>query len=207
MSISLTHSGINIIRNNSDLNNTGYNITFYIHAYLYDKKESESGEELLNTSTIIHKQKYKYKNETIIKYIYNSTENISLYFSNISKNDNKIFILQLRVNVYIEDNIFNEEFLTYTSEIDLTKINEEDNNKGKENDDDTMKIIIGISAGLGILAIVIIVILFINRRLKKDNKELKEKVLSIGYSAGIEKNFIVSETKSKKDQDYETTFI
>ena len=84
--------------------------------------------------------------------------------------------------------------MTYTSEIDLTKIKEEDNNKGKENDDDTMKIII-------------IVILFINRKLKKDNKELKEKVLSIGYSAGIEKNVIVSETKSKKDQDYETTFI
>ena len=97
--------------------------------------------------------------------------------------------------------------MTYTSEIDLTKINEEDNNKGKENDDDTMKIIIGISAGLGILAIVIIVILFINRKLKKDNKELKEKVLSIGYSAGIEKNVIVNETQSKKDQDYETTFI
>ena len=207
VSISLTHSGINIIRNNSDLNNTGYNITFYIHAYLYNKKESESGEELLNTSTIIHNQKYKYKNETISKYIYNSTENISLYFSNISKNDNKIFILQLRVNVYIEDNIFNEEFLTYTSEIDLTKIKEEDNNEGKENDEHTMKIIIGISVGLGILAIVIIVILFINRKLKKDNKELKEKVLSIGYSAGIEKNVIINETQSKKDQDYETTFI
>ena len=207
VSISLTHSGINIIRNNSDLNNTGYNITFYIHAYLFDKEESESGEELLNTSTIIHNKKYKYKNETINKYIYNNRENISLYFSNISKTDNKIFILQLRVNVYIEDNIFNEEFLTYTSEIDLTKINEEDNNKGKENDDDTMKIIIGISAGLGILAIVTIVILFINRRLKKDNKELKEKVLSIGYSAGIEKNVIINETQSKKDQYYETTFI
>ena len=207
MSISLSHSGINIIRNNAGLNNTGYNITFYIHAYLFDKEESESGEELLNTSTIIHNKKYKYKNETINKYIYNNRENISLYFSNISKTDNKIFILQLRVNVYIEDNIFNEEFLTYTSEIDLTKINEEDNNKGKENDDDTMKIIIGISAGLGILAIVIIVTLFINRKLKKDNKELKEKVLSIGYSAGIEKNVIINETQSKKDQDYETTFI
>ena len=90
--------------------------------------------------------------------------------------------------------------MTYTSEIDLTKINEEEN---KSN----IYIIIGISVGLGILAIVIIVILFINRKLKKDNKELKEKVLSIGYSAGIEKNVIVNETQSKKDQDYETTFI
>ena len=202
MSISLTHSGINIIRNNAGLNNTGYNITFYIHAYLFDKKELE--EELLNTSTIIHNKKYKYKNETINKYIYNNRENISLYFSNISKTDNKIFILQLRVNVYIEDNIFNEEFLTYTSEIDLTKINEKKNESDDESNED---FIIGISVGLGLLAIVIVVILIINRKLKKDNKELKEKVLSIGYSAGIEKNVIVNETQSKKDQDYETTFI
>ena len=94
--------------------------------------------------------------------------------------------------------------MTYTSEIDLTKINEKDNGGDVESNKD---FIIGISVGLGLLVIVIVVILVINRRLKKDNKVLKEKVLSIGYSAGIEKNVIVSETKSKKDQDYETTFI
>ena len=206
VSINLTHIGITIIKNNSHLNNTDYNITFYITAYLFDKEEP--GDELLNTSTIIHNKKYKYKNETSHKYIYNNTENISLYFSNISKTDNKIFILQLKVNVYIEDSIFNEEFLTYTSEIDLTKINEEKNNGGKEGDDDDskmLKIIIGIIAG--VLVIVLILFLFFYRRFKLKNEELKERALSIGYSAEIEKNVIISEKKSKRDQDYETTFI
>ena len=55
---------------------------------------------------------------------------------------------------------------------------------------------------------VIIIVLFVRyKNLQKNNKELKEKVLLIGYSAGIEKNVLVKEEVSKRDDDYENTFI
>ena len=112
--------------------------------------------------------------------------------------------MQIKVNVYIKDKIFNEEFLTYTSEVDLTDIKE----KKEDGKSHKYEIIIGISVGLVVLGIIIIVIFIChNRRLKIYNSQLKEKVLSIGYTAGIEKNVILKEEQTKKDADYETTFI
>ena len=58
-----------------------------------------------------------------------------------------------------------------------------------------------------LLAIISIIFLFIYRKLKRDNTQLKEKVLSKGYTSGLVENVLTKEEKSRKDQDYETTFM
>ena len=120
-------------------------------------------------------------------------------FNDFKIEDNGSYILQLRVNVFIENTIFNEEFLTYTFNLDLTL----------EKKVEIGKILMWVSIGLAIIIVIIIliVIFYKNKQLKNDNLQLKEKVLSIGYSAGIEKNILIKEEPSKKDDDYEKTFI
>ena len=97
-----------------------YKIYFYISGLLYNK--SESSQELLNTTSFLHEKEPMYENKTINFYNVTNPENFTLVFKDISRNYNYIYDLQIQVNVFIEDNIFNEEFLIFTKEIDLTDI-------------------------------------------------------------------------------------
>lgn len=63
-----------------------------------------------------------------------------------------------------------------------------------------MAVIVAILIGL-------IILFFVYRKVRRDNTKLKEKVLSLSFSSGIERNILKEEKTEKKDDDYETTFI
>ena len=197
ITISIIFDNIYIISNSTPLDNTGYNITFYIDAFLFPKNNSES--ELVNTSAIIYNRKYLYRAETTHS-IYRYDKNICLKFKDISRKDNYEYVLQIRVNLYIADSIQNEEFLTFTYDVDLTDIK-------LEEEDNTLKIVLGVVGGVLLILIILIVFFFVYRKLRRDNSQLKEQVLDLGYSAGVQKNILKKEINSKKDEDYETEFI
>ena len=147
ISISLTFPNIKVLKNNSPLPiDQNYNITFFVYAYLFSKEELK--EELVNTSACINNRNYLYKAETISIYGYS---NIYLFFQNILRQHNYKYELQIRVNVYISDSIFNEEFLTYSLSLDLTDIKEK-----IDKTDDGVNIFIWIIMGVIILNSIII---------------------------------------------------
>ena len=170
-------------------------IIFDIHAFLFDNTINE--DELLNCSTIIYRKSYENKIEKETIYNDSNTYN-SLTFQNVEFKSE--YILQLRVNVFINRTIFNEEFLTYSFKINLPSEDDDNNN---------LQLWIWIIIGFAIVILFVVIYLLIRnfRKLKKDNKNLKEQVLSIGYSAGIEKSILMKEEMTKKDDDYENTFI
>ena len=182
-----------VYRNNSILpNNKTQTITFKIFAFLFN--HTNEG-ELFNTSALIHDYNYIVESESIYNEL--GTYNY-LFFENIEFHH--VYQLQLRVNVLINNTIFNEEFLTYNFTLYLPYENKEKN---------IWYILKWVLICFGIFSVfVIIIVLFVRyKNLQKNNKELKEKVLLIGYSAGIEKNVLVKEEVSKRDDDYENTFI
>ena len=200
INIYLTFPNINITRNSKPLNVIEKsNVTFFVYGYLYPKDETK--EEIIDTSTFINNRKHLYKVENTS--IYGFDKNICLNFKNILREHNYEYELQLRVNVYINDNIFNEEFLTYILDLNLKDIKEL---KKEENEDKNIYIWIGV--GVGVLLIIIIIVgFFIFRKLKKDNTKLKEEVLSISFSSGIERNVLKEEKKKNDNSDYDLTFI
>ena len=81
--------------------------------------------------------------------------------------------------------------------------------KKKESKKDNKKIFIvsGI-CGVIFLILLLVVIVFICK-IKKKNVELKEKILSMSFSAG-KSEFVLTEDntlQSKRDEEYENTFI
>ena len=204
VSVNLTFNNIAIVKNNKPLDDMDYNITFYIYAFLFPRNETKE-EELVNTSSLIHTRHYLYKTEISSVYSKNEKKSIILMFKDISKKDNYLYDLQLKVNVYIGKSIFNEEFLTYT--INNVNLIVEEKSDTKNDDDTNNDLLIVILCVIVFVIIGIIVIAVVVAKYKKEKKELKEKVLSIGYTAGIEKNILAPEGKSKKDEDYESTFI
>ena len=178
-------------------------ITFYIYAFLFKENEDKVENELVDTSTIIHNRNYTYKTEN--KSIYENWDKIiTLTYEKVDYKISPLYKLQLRVNVFIENTIFNEEFLTYIFDLDLTDLNHDDD---ENNLSDTFTWVIIGFAILIVIIIIIVILLYKNRKLEKDKQNLEDRVLSIGYSAGIEKNILKKEEYSKKDDDYEKTFI
>jgi hypothetical protein len=195
VSVWFDFKNINVTRDSKPLNNTNYTITFYINAFLFPKDNTEV--ELVNTSAIIHNRKYLYRAEA--QSMYNYDKSFTINFTNISREHNYKYDLQLKVNVFIRDRIQNEEFLTFTYEVDLTDIAKKDNT--------ILIIFLSVIGGLIVISVIAIPLLIYYRKLKKDNSQLKEQVLDIGFSANIQKNILKKEVKSKKDEDYETEFI
>lgn len=195
VSVWFDFKNINVTRDSKPLNNTNYTITFYINAFLFPQDNTEV--ELVNTSAIIHNRKYLYRAEA--QSMYNYDKSFTINFTNISREHNYKYDLQLKVNVFIRDRIQNEEFLTFTYEVDLTDIAKKDNT--------ILIIFLSVIGGLIVISVIAIPLLIYYRKLKKDNSQLKEQVLDIGFSANIQKNILKKEVKSKKDEDYETEFI
>ena len=201
ITLSLTYEHIQVTYKNKTLNSSINNITFYITGILYKK---ENTEELINTTALLHERKILYTNQ--VKYIYNSYNpgTFTLIFRNIPRNDNYIYDLQIKVNAFIENNIYNEEFIIFTKEFDLTDIKEE-----KEKEEEENKIlwyILGPILGLIVLLIIFFVIKYM--RLKKVNINLRENLKSIAYENNIQKDVIQKEKRdSRKETDYDITFI
>ena len=175
----------NKIKNRTD-------ILFKINSFLY-KKENIVKNEILNTAAAIN-SKSSYENQTIV----NCTDKkIYITFRNISSID-YIFEMQIKVHVIIKSFFLNEDFSIYSLPINLSEyLNQNDNKK-------LIYILIGL-AGLILLIIIIFVIIYC--KIYKKNRELKDKVLSISFSSGITDDAINESVISKKDEDYENTFI
>ena len=109
--------------------------------------------------------------------------------------------MQLKVNVVLLNRIYNEEFLIYTTKIDLTDI------KIKEQDYTTLIIVLSVVGGAIILGLIIFFAYkFVD--LCKSNENLKERMKSLAFSNDIQKNVLITDQDiSKKDNDYESTFI
>ena len=198
--VCITYDSLRIFKR---INGTEYDIHrndiyFYIYAFLF-RKDTNS-KELINTTAILNERKASYQTNTIHNYNYLNKEKWSITFNNITRNESVIYELQLQVNVIIPDNIFNEEFLIFTSEIDLTDIKYKD--KGY---------IVWIIVGVVLVALITgLVIFFVvkYKKLKKSNINLEEDLKSLAFSNEVQKDVIKKERRnSKKDSDYESTFI
>ena len=195
VSITLTFNNFIIYKNHNEEGRPKDDITFHIHAYLYPK--NTYNKELVNVSTLIHRE-YLYHANT--ESVYKVHKQFQLYFPNILRKHNYIYDLQLKISTYILDNIFNEEFLTFTNELDLRDIEL----KNEDSSNTLTYVLLGVIAAI---LIVLIVLFFVYRKVRRDNSKLQENILSITYATGIEKNVLKEEKKKEKEEDYETTFI
>ena len=197
ITLSLSLNPIDIIRNNRRLYNTN-DIYFYISGILY--KKNETSKEIINTTSILHEQIPLYEDNTINLYSYENPQNFKLTFRNIPRKDNYIYDLQIQANVFIHENLFNEEFLVFTKKIDLTDIK-------KEEKKSYLWHILGPILGVIVLFLIAFFV-FKYMRLRKANANLEVKMKHMAYSNEIQKNVLVEEDiKSQKESDYETTFI
>jgi len=119
--INLIFDGIQITRGSKIINRS--DIYFYIYGLLYKMKENS--DEQLNTTCQLIEQNPSFEAKTRHNYNVNHTEKWSLIFQNIPRQNNYIYDLQLQVNAILENNIFNEEFLIFTTKVDLTDIKKE----------------------------------------------------------------------------------
>ena len=173
-------------------------IYFYIYAFLF-KKDTKS-KELINTTSILHERNFSYQTKTIHYYNYSNKENWNITFENIERNKYDKYELQLQVNVYLLNNIFNEEFLIFTSELDLTEIKYSDNLY-------IILIIVGVVVGILIIGLVVYLVLKY-KNLKKSNLDLKEDLKDMAFANDVQKDVLKQEQiTSQRDTDFETTFI
>ena len=197
ITLSLTFDPIEIISENKPVNET-YKIYFYISGLLYKKKDGSK--ELINTTSILYEKNVSYENQTIHTYNRYAPEKFELIFNNIPRKDNYIYDLQIQANIFIDSFLFNEQFLIFTREIDLTNI------KLKEEDSILWYILGPILGLIFLLVIAFFIIKYI--RLNKANVKLQEEMKSMAYSNDIYQNVIVKTKKdSNKEGDYDTTFI
>ena len=195
--ISLAFKGIKIItgeERNKIVNDT--EIYFLITGILYKKQNNNMDECINTTSKITNYIKY-YTNNTRYNYS-NVSKNWYLKFDNIPRGNNFVYDLQLQINAILSKSILNEEFLIYNVTIDLTDI--EIKNK------DLTYILIGVIGGILILIVLFFMIKYI--RLRKKNTNLRNEMKSLVFSNDVQNNVINKEKAiSKKEKDYETTFI
>ena len=174
------------------------NIYFYIYGFLFNL--NKNSDEQINTTCILIEHVPEYQNKTKHTYSINNPQKWSLIYSNIQRSKNYVYNLQLQINSIIENNIFNEEFLIFTTKINLTEIifEETENN---------IWIIVGSILGFIVLSLIVFLI-FKYIRLRKSNRNLKEDLKSMAYSNDIQQNVLVkTKLTSQKDRDYESTFI
>ena len=196
--ISITYNSIKIVSGIIPEEVEREDIYFYIYAFLFKKDINLT--EQLNTTSMLHDKKYSYKANATHYYHYSNKEKWKLTFENVKRSDNYKYELQLQINAILPNNIFNEEFLVYKSEIDLTDIKYEDKSY-------LTWVIVGSVLGVIVIGLVIFFVVKYTR-LQKSNVDLKEEMKSMAYSNDVQKNVLIKEQKSsQKESDYESTFI
>ena len=187
------------VKLNFNYNVSTYKIYFYIYGSLFQL--NNNSDEVINTTCFLNEQIPKFINKTKYNFNYKNPENWTLIFKDIPRNGNLIYDLQLKINSFIENNIFNEEFLIFTTKIDLTDF--------KFSNIKKYAWVIAVSVVGGALLIFLAIFFIIKYlRLKKSNVNLKEDLKSLAFSNDVQKDVLKKEkTKSKKDSDYESTFI
>ena len=122
-----------------------------------------------------------------------------LNFTNIPRNNNYIYDLELQINILFLNDLFFEQYLVYSKKIDLTEIGIPDNNVWKW-------ILVSIAIDIFILLVAFFIIKFL--RLKNTNDSLQKEIKTLEFSNDIQKNVLIKGKQiSKKESDFETTFI
>jgi hypothetical protein len=201
--ITITYNPIKITTNYIPVRTKKNGIKFYIYAFLFIKDNKT--DEQINTTSILTKRKYLFKTNILYHFNFSNPEKFNITFDFIPRQFADVYELQLQVNAIHPNNIFNEEFLIFTSEINLTGIGyispkKEENNK-------TGWIIGGVIGGVIVIGLVVFFILKY-KKLQKSNTNLQEDLKSLAFSNDVQKNVLIKERRnSKKDADYESTFI
>ena len=194
ISLLFEFNNIQIINIPENYTNNTINYTIYCNLFL-----NENINELLNTISINSAKPIAQK----IVYSSNSEEKFLVNFTiNSTKISNYNYIMQIKF--YVASDNINDDIVPYSIKMDLTEYLTK-----KETKKDNKKIFIvsGI-CGVIFLIILLVVLIFICK-IKKKNAELKEKILSMSFSAG-KSEFVLTEDnalQSKRDEEYENTFI
>ena len=182
------------ISNESDYYNYTYLVRLYLKKYIYEDQQ-------LNTTALIS---YNYDLDYYYNYYEEITDDpnkeISCNFSDLLFNEEYILYLFVKINGK------NEKEKYYSNYFNInTKPKKEEN---KSEDNNRIFIIIILSISLFVIIIIFIIVTIICIRIRNKKKSLEEKVNAISFSTGIDSDEIENDNKkSKKDEDYETTFI
>ena len=122
ITISLTFDSIHITHQEKDVQIPPV-IYFDIYGFLF--KMNESSSEQLNTTCSLKEQSPSYEARTRHEYDPNHNRKWTLIFNNIPREKNYIYDLQIKLNVVLEKNYFNEEFMILNTKVDLTDIAKE----------------------------------------------------------------------------------
>ena len=189
--ITLEFDNIKIYRNKKHSFNSKLKCNYKIYSFLFIK-ENIIKDEKIDTLAFLS-SKPSYEDEILVL---EDDPKFNISFKNISR-DNYNYVLQIKVHIIINDTFFNEDYLVYSLPINLKKQLEKANK--------TFYLILGLVA---VIIIIVSIFIIVYIKIKKKNIELKEKVLSISFSSGISKDILSAEQHaSKKDEEYETTFI
>ena len=176
------------------------NIDFYITGALFKKNNDSNLNELINTTCFLQERKPSYNNQTFFAYNETNKNEWSLQFNNISRNNNYIYELQIKVDAVIKS-YFQEEFMVYVTQVDLTGIKLEETNKKNSWLPWGIPLIIVVAAVLVFFIIKLV-------KLKKKNDSLQLEMKSLAFSNDIQTNVLIKEKNiSKNESDYESTFI
>ena len=202
--ISIKFENLKIYYNKNNSNNNIYkeneinetiNYTIYLNLFLNDNIT-----ELLNSTAIIITKPDK-------QYLISSSNKEENVTANIIFNTTNVFKFEyiLQIKFFLNDYRVNDEMLAYTIEMDLKDILKRKKNNG---DDDSLKnLFIGLHVIIFVLIMIVIIVFFYIHRMRRKNRDLKEKVLSISFSEGRSDRMLTDTVHSKKDEEYESVFI
>ena len=184
---------INLGKNYENIKNIRYEYFFTIipKKFLLDS-------ELLNTTAIVLSTQYY---EPWL-YTFETSELNKSYSFSTDLESSQDYLMQ----IFIKINVSNEEESYYSTCKDLTEPKKKDELEKKN------KILTNIIIAIGsVLLAILLLFIFVVIKYKRKSKNLKSKVEAISFSSGIEDDSLDkacnNDTKAKKDEDYDNTFI
>ena len=109
--------------------------------------------------------------------------------------------MRLQIIARILNNNYKEEFLAYTTKVDLTEIRPEKSKPWLP-----WGIPVIVVGSILIIVLVYFVVKFL--RLQKTNTNLQNEMVSLAFSNDVQKNVLNKDIElSRNDSDYESTFI
>ena len=178
-------------------------IDFYIIGTLYYPNEKSS--ELVNSTCFLRERQQASVSEKTNSTFnntpgnYKSTE-FNLIFKNVLREENFIYDLRIQMKARVSNEFSKEEYMAFAIKADLTDIKKRD-----------LKwlawaipvIVVGVVL---IIALVFLIIKFL--KLKKNNDNLQQDMVSLAFSNDVQKNVLTREMHiSKNESDFESTFI
>ena len=184
----------------SVINSGEIGLIFFITGTLYNPNETSF--ELINSTCFLHERQQAFVSEKTNSTFNNTPGNdksteFNLTFKNIPKEKYYNYDLRIQMKARAFVDFSKEEYLAFAIKADLTK-----------RDLKWLKwaipvIVVGVCL---IIALVFLIIKFL--KLRKNNTNLKQDMVSLAFSNDVQKNVLTREMKiSKNESDFESTFI